>query len=93
MEGSVAVQSLSTGPAQAPTSVDKVVGPVPMSFPAILRAPGLADRYAHLRVAVDRAQIVAPSVPKKNKRDDKEGRRWIRRKENGLCLACFPDWP
>lgn len=53
-----------------------------MSFPAILRAPGLADRYAHLRVAVDRAQIVAPSVPKKNKRDDKEGRRWIRRKEN-----------
>ena len=60
-------------------------GPIPMSFPAILRAPKLADRFAHLRLASaseeptsDAARLAA----KKDKREDREGKRWIRRKEN-----------
>lgn len=58
-------------------------GPVPMSFPAILRNPGVSDRFAHLRVAAERAEVAPPStVPKSNRRDDKEGKRWVRRKEN-----------
>jgi len=62
-----------------------------MSFPAILRAPKLADRFAHLRLASvsDKPTSDAVSlVVKKNKREDREGKRWIRRKEN-----CTFRWP
>jgi len=51
---------------------------IPLSFPAILRNPGLVDRYAHLRLAEDRS----PVVVKRNKREERDGRRWIKRKEN-----------
>ncbi|TFK53654.1 hypothetical protein OE88DRAFT_1696678 [Heliocybe sulcata] len=42
-----------------------------MSFPSILRNPGLADP----------GHATSPAVKRKS-RDDKEGKRWIRRKEN-----------
>ena len=59
------------------------MGPIPMSFPAILRAPNLADRFAHLAGASDGpTSDAARLVVKKNKREDREGKRWIRRKEN-----------
>ena len=60
-------------------------GPVPMSFPAILRAPKLADRFAHLRLASgleEPTSDAARLVVKKDKREDREGKRWVRRKEN-----------
>ncbi|KAG1732251.1 uncharacterized protein EDB91DRAFT_1058268 [Suillus paluster] len=55
-------------------------GPVPLSFPAILRNPKLADRYAHLR----ERPAVAPhnNSISKARRDEHEGKRWIRRREN-----------
>lgn len=59
--------------------------PIPMSFPAVLRAPKLADRFAHLRLASasdEPTPDAASLVVKKNKREDREGKRWIRRKEN-----------
>ncbi|KAH7921401.1 hypothetical protein BV22DRAFT_1072392 [Leucogyrophana mollusca] len=59
--------------------------PVPLSFPAILRNPKLSDRYAHLRASsgADTGRVSASlSAAKKSKRDDHEGKRWIRRKEN-----------
>jgi hypothetical protein len=65
-------------------------GPVPMSFPAILRAPKLADRFAHLRLvnaSDEPTSDAARLVVKKDKREDREGKRWIRRKEN-----CTPRW-
>ncbi|KAI8972258.1 hypothetical protein BD414DRAFT_500706 [Trametes punicea] len=66
----------------SPLSLAKDSGPVPMSFPALLRTPGLSDRFAHLRVPTEK---YAPSVSaRRNKREEKEGKRWVRRKENGM---------
>lgn len=64
--------------------------PVPLSFPAILRNPGLSDRYAHLKPVKERPP---PSgaikiTSKKGRRGDNEGKRWIRRKENGAFKLC-----
>lgn len=64
--------------------------PVPLSFPAILRNPGLSDRYAHLqprtKETLSSSAVKVPS--KKRLRDGNEGKRWIRRKENGMsCQA------
>ncbi|EJF65508.1 hypothetical protein DICSQDRAFT_144145 [Dichomitus squalens LYAD-421 SS1] len=57
-----------------------------MSFPAILRNPGISDRFAHLRVPPRAAP--SPSVSgKRNRRDDKEGKRWVRRKENARFVG------
>jgi len=61
-------------------------GPVPMSFPAILRAPKLTDRFAHLRLATESGELASDAtklMAKKDKREDREGKRWVRRKENG----------
>ena len=58
-----------------------------MSFPAILRAPKLTDRFAHLKLASgseEPTSNVARLVAKKDKREDREGKRWVRRKENGM---------
>lgn len=58
---------------------------VPLSFPSILRNPGIASRYAYLSDSTPQS-VPKPIVPKKHKhlrRDDNEGKRWIRRKENG----------
>ena len=49
------------------------VGPISMSFPAILCTPGLVDRFAHLRLtsAWDEPTSDATRlVVKKNKRED-----------------------
>ncbi|KAJ7096378.1 hypothetical protein C8R44DRAFT_889688 [Mycena epipterygia] len=57
---------------------------VPLSFPAILRNPGIASRYAYLSDSTPQS-APKPTVLKKHKhlrRDDNEGKRWIRRKEN-----------
>lgn len=56
--------------------------PVPLSFPAILRNPGVSHRFAHLHAD----QPIGRSLPVKKsiKRDDNEGKRWVRRKENGM---------
>lgn len=62
--------------------------PVPLSFPAILRNPKLADRYAYLR---ERPVAVQPKTSlSKARRDEREGKRWIRRRENGALqyLSC-----
>ena len=57
-------------------------GPVPLSFPSILRNPGLTSRYAHL--VEKKGPPPAPVQPKKAwRRYDNEGKRWVRRRENG----------
>lgn len=62
-------------------------GPVPLSFPAILRNPKLVDRYAHLR---ERSVAAPPKASiSKARRDEHEGKRWIRRRGN----AKFVDNP
>lgn len=55
-----------------------------MSFPALLRTPGLSDRFAHLRIRPTEKAAPTASAARRNKRDDKEGKRWVRRKENGV---------
>jgi len=57
-----------------------------LSFPAILRNPGLNHRFAHLNSKViggERKQQQTLKTTKKNHRDQNEGKRWIRRKDNG----------
>ncbi|KAK7692420.1 hypothetical protein QCA50_004045 [Cerrena zonata] len=74
----------------APVSVLEDKGPVPMSFPAVLRTPGLSDRYSHLRMAVGRSHLSESTpyaAPKKSRRDEKEGKRWVRRKENARFIG------
>lgn len=58
--------------------------PVPLSFPAILRNPGVSHRFAHLHAD----QTISRSLPVKKsiKRDDNEGKRWVRRKDNGMTV-------
>ena len=61
--------------ALSPSADSKDKGSVPMSFPSILRNSGLTGRYAHL---------VDPVQPKKVwRRNDNDGKRWVRRRENG----------
>ncbi|KAI0268879.1 hypothetical protein BC834DRAFT_1026134 [Gloeopeniophorella convolvens] len=56
-------------------------GPIPLSFPSILRNPGLNSRYSYLRESTRPAS--APAQPKKvRRRDDNEGKRWVQRREN-----------
>ncbi|KAJ6499357.1 hypothetical protein C8R45DRAFT_793754, partial [Mycena sanguinolenta] len=58
--------------------------PMPLSFPALLRNPGLTSRFAHLSDSV--SEKSRPIAPKKHKtlrrNDDNEGKRWVRRKNN-----------
>ena len=65
------------------TSTSRDSGPVPMSFPAILRTAGLTDRYAHLHVPPAVVIAAPPVKSRKAKRDENEGKRWVRRRENG----------
>ncbi|KAI0730340.1 hypothetical protein C8Q72DRAFT_874823 [Fomitopsis betulina] len=64
-----------------------------MSFPAILRNPGIGDRFAHLH-RIDSAQLrgsvaaaATAASKKKNRRDEKEGKRWVRRKDNARFVG------
>ncbi|KAF8894118.1 hypothetical protein BD779DRAFT_1505361 [Infundibulicybe gibba] len=60
------------------TDVVELASPPPLSFPAILRNPGLTNRFAHLH-----GQTPAVPLQVKNlRREEKEGKRWIRRKDN-----------
>lgn len=76
---------------KAPSSLQPVkdTGPVPLSFPSILRNLGIISRYAHL------GETTGPSAPapvqakKVWRRNDNEGKRWVRRREN----AHFTDNP
>lgn len=70
---------------KAPESLRPVkdTGPVPLSFPSILRNAGLASHYAHL---VETAGPLGPAPAQAKKvwrRNDNEGKRWVRRRENG----------
>lgn len=59
-----------------------------MSFPAILRNPGVT-KFVQSRQEGD--TLSGTQVPvKKARRDEKEGKRWIRRDQNGnLPSPCF----
>ncbi|THH00744.1 hypothetical protein EW026_g1840 [Hermanssonia centrifuga] len=57
------------------TAVQRDGGSLPMSFPAILRGAGISDRFAHLRTAAS-SDAAVPVALKKNRRDEKEGKRW-----------------
>jgi hypothetical protein len=71
----------NTGITPAPASTQS--GPVPLSFPAILRNPGSANPYAHLFAEGDAYGSRSSASVKKNRREDRDGKRWVRRKENG----------
>ncbi|KAK7472633.1 hypothetical protein VKT23_000746 [Stygiomarasmius scandens] len=65
------------------TSLDS---PVPLSFPALLRNPGVASRYAHLQESTTKANAPVQRS-KKSKVNDNEGKRWVRRKENAQFIG------
>ena len=58
-------------------------GPVPLSFPSILRHRGLTSRYAHLIDSTGPPAPAATQAKKVLRRNDNEGKRWVRRRENG----------
>ena len=62
-----------------------------LSFPAILRNPGISNRYAHLHDAKTQGDIYksqsAHTSINKSRRDQNQGRRWVRRKDNGQFIA------
>lgn len=68
------------------TTTTTDTGPVPLSFPAILRNPNLSDRYAHLRPASLDREAASRSQSKRARKDRNvlEGKRWVRRQENGM---------
>lgn len=66
-------------PSNVPGPIDG--GTIPLSFPSILRNPGISDRFGYLSSV--KPNNTVPIVAKRNRRDDKEGKRWIRRQENG----------
>lgn len=80
----------NAAPNIAPSTSPSVAGinPVPMSFPAFLRNPSLSGRLAHLR---EETTQVSHSVhlKKRRTRDDRDGKRWIRRQENGGAMFVF----
>ncbi|KAG6813293.1 hypothetical protein H0H92_012448 [Tricholoma furcatifolium] len=55
----------------------------PLSFPSILRNPGLSERFSHLQENAPRPHAL---TIKKVKREH-EGKRWIRRKENARFVG------
>ena len=58
-------------------------GPVPLSFPSILRHRGLTSRYAHLIDSTGPPPPAPAQAKKVLRRNDNEGKRWVRRRENG----------
>ncbi|KAF8919933.1 hypothetical protein CPB85DRAFT_1429410 [Mucidula mucida] len=81
MEGATTVDSNAPHPAPFASKQDSV----PLSFPAILRNPGLNGRFAHLTDT----RAASPSVTAKKigRRDENNGRRWVRRKENNRFVG------
>ncbi|KAF5316915.1 hypothetical protein D9611_003856 [Ephemerocybe angulata] len=72
-------------PASPPAAPAPSQGPPVLSFPAILRNPGLTNRFAHLQGGLkDRdgpKRSYGATAPSK-KRDQNDGKRWLRRKDN-----------
>lgn len=64
-------------------------GRIPMSFPAILRHPGLSDRHTHLYSPSSTSVPGVAKPYKKTKRNDNEGKRWVRRRDNGWYICCM----
>ncbi|KAF9472442.1 hypothetical protein BDN70DRAFT_868408 [Pholiota conissans] len=59
-----------------------------LSFPAILRNPGLNNLYAHLHSGSGpRQQAHTPPTIKKKQRNQNEGKRWARRKDNARFVG------
>ncbi|KAJ8077166.1 hypothetical protein PM082_001594 [Marasmius tenuissimus] len=70
---------------QPQTSLD---APIQLSFPAILRNPGVSSRFAYLHGSRVKAPPSASSrIPKKTRRDENGGKRWVRRKENAQFIG------
>lgn len=61
-------------------------GPIPMSFPAILRNPALSSRFAHLQEPKERSKL-SSAVARNKSGTQKEGRRWVRRLDNARFAA------
>ncbi|KIJ68178.1 hypothetical protein HYDPIDRAFT_126943 [Hydnomerulius pinastri MD-312] len=80
VESVIANPSTTAPPAQAPPDN----GPIPLSFPAILRNSNLPDRFAHLRQPLQDRASANQAQARKSKQDraDHEGKRWVRRREN-----------
>lgn len=57
-----------------------------LSFPAILRNPGLTNRFAHLHEGGLTHHNAVPVKPaaKRRIRENNEGKRWVRRSDNGM---------
>jgi hypothetical protein len=70
-----------TVPAPVAAPAPTADGPIAMSFPGMLRNPGVS-RFLAERVVADKASAMFPAARKKSRRDEKEGKRWIRRDEN-----------
>lgn len=89
-EAIITLDAIAEPPTIAST-VPPVQGPPVLSFPAILRNPGLKSRFAHLtgeteplkRVKVSKAS--SPSLKKNRKEND--GKRWVRRKDNAQFVG------
>ncbi|KAJ3505798.1 hypothetical protein NLJ89_g7227 [Agrocybe chaxingu] len=63
---------------------------VVLSFPAILRNPGLKDRYGYLHTATGTPGTPPKSqspVFKKQRRNQNEGKRWVRRNDNARFVG------
>ncbi|TDL25937.1 hypothetical protein BD410DRAFT_813024 [Rickenella mellea] len=62
--------------------------PIPMSFPTVLLHPKMGDPYARLR---DTSSVHTTSSAhvqgKRRNREEKEGKRWVRRKENARFVG------
>ncbi|KIY74367.1 hypothetical protein CYLTODRAFT_484683 [Cylindrobasidium torrendii FP15055 ss-10] len=82
MEPVVAVENTEPVPATAlPEPTTGLLDPIPLSFPAFLRNPGIQDQFAHLN-GVGR-KSTASAIPRRTRRrDENDGKRWVRRKEN-----------
>jgi hypothetical protein len=77
------MSAILSEPADTLGSAPALDAPVPMSFPAVLRNPGVSRLLAE-RAVGDKAGAALPTAAarKKSRRDEKEGKRWIRRDEN-----------
>ena len=63
-----------------------------LSFPAILRNSGLTGHFAHLQpLPASGEDLKLPTSPKgaKRFREEREGKRWLRRKDNGLDVLAI----
>ncbi|EAU91729.2 hypothetical protein CC1G_04497 [Coprinopsis cinerea okayama7 len=76
-------------PAVETTTTMQASAPVPLSFPAILRNPGITSRFAHLTGETGERQRKSPKTSsfKKHRRDQNDGKRWVRRKDNAQFVG------